>query len=900
MLDVRLTPSGHLALDRPADGPTPRSLSAVLAAFEADWRGGLFALAAGKTAVDGSATLRYWQAFGQRYLTSLCHLPESTGSPRIDPPAATELDGLVQTAPPMVGGEYLSRDALSGIWQALHDWTAAAIEAAGGLRAFLAEHAPQWHQVGRVCFHLAENKRDRERPFAFLATFATGFGAGGRLKHLPLRRALEQYAGAANKPALIKLLTPVDEAAKACEWVKQLVDSGQVYQPLAWSAQQAYTFLQSVPALEEAGLAVRVPDWWKKRPRPRVAVTIGESKPSRFGTDALLDFDAHVALGEDRLSEAELAALLDEADDAGLVFLRGQWVEVDREKLEQALDHWQEVQQQTKGGQVTFIEGMRMLAGASADLREEAEAETDRTWVHVEAGEALRETLSRLRQPDGTAERDVIDKGAGVRATLRPYQRDGVRWMHMLGDLGLGACLADDMGLGKTLQVLTLEGLDRRANRSKHRRPSLLVVPASLLGNWQQEARRFTPKLKLKFLHPAMTPREELQTIAENPADRLAPYDLAVTTYAMLSRQDWLAQVRWKRLVLDEAQAIKNAGTRQAKAVKKLGADARIALTGTPIENRLGDLWSLFDFLNPGLLGSAKLFKGFVKQLESREEDQYGPLRRLVGPYILRRLKTDRSIIADLPEKTETDQFCTLTQAQVKLYEQSVRAMEKALADVDSDMARRGLVLQTLMRLKQICNHPSQLTGDGEYHPQASGKFRRLGELCEELAGRQEKVLIFTQFREIIDPLAAYLMAVFGRPGATLHGGTSVKQRRRVVEQFQAEDGPPFFILSLKAGGTGLNLTAASHVVHFDRWWNPAVENQATDRAFRIGQRRNVLVHKFITTGTVEQRIDELISDKRELAEQLLGGDGGEVKLTELPDEQIMQIVRLDAAQAMM
>jgi len=900
MLEARLTPSGHLTLDRSTDGQTPRSLSAVISAFETDWRGGLFALAARKTAVDGSLTLRYWQAFAQRYLTSLCHVPESIETLEIESPTLTELDELVQTAPPMVGGEYLSREVLAGIWGGLHDWAVEAIEAAGGLRAFLAGHAPHWHQVGRVCFHLAENKQDRERPFAFMATFATGFGAGGQLKHLPLRRALEQYAGAANKPALIKLLTPVDEAAKACEWVKQLVDSGQVYQPLAWSAQQAYTFLQSVPTLEEAGLAVRVPDWWKKRPRPRVAVTIGESKPSRFGTDALLDFDAHVALGEERLSEAELATLLDEADDAGLVFLRGQWVEVDREKLEQALDHWQEVQQQTKDGQVTFIEGMRMLAGASADLREDTDAETDRTWVHVEAGEALRDSLSRLRQPDGTAEPEKIDTKAGVRATLRPYQRDGVRWLRMLGELGLGACLADDMGLGKTLQVLTLEGLDRRADRSKHRRPSLLVVPASLLGNWQQESRRFTPKLKLKFLHPAMTPREELRTIAGDPANHLAPYDLAVTTYAMLTRQDWLAQVRWKRLVLDEAQAIKNAGTRQAKAVKKLGADARIALTGTPIENRLGDLWSLFDFLNPGLLGSAKLFKGFVKQLESRDEDQYGPLRRLVAPYILRRLKTDRSIIADLPEKTETDQFCTLTQAQVKLYEQSVRAMEKALSDVDSDMARRGLVLQTLMRLKQICNHPSQLTGDGDYQPEASGKFRRLGELCEELAGRQEKVLIFTQFREIIDPLAEHLMAVFGRPGATLHGGTSVKQRRRIVEQFQTEHGPPFFILSLKAGGTGLNLTAASHVVHFDRWWNPAVENQATDRAFRIGQRRNVLVHKFITTGTVEQRIDELIADKRELAEQLLGGDGGEVKLTELPDEQIMQLVRLDVAQAMM
>jgi len=900
MLELRLTPSGHLALDGSINGKESKTLSSVRAAFDTDWRSGLFALAARKAPVDGSLTLHYWQAFAQRYLTSLCHVPESTESLRIEPPAPAELDALVLRVPPMHGGEYLSREVLSGIWCELHGWAERAIETAGGLHAFLVKHAPHWHQVGRVCFHLAENKQDSDHPFAFLATYVTGFGAGGRLKHLPLRRALEQYAGAANKPALIKLLTPVDEAAKAYEWVKQLVDSGQVYQPLAWSAKQAYTFLQSVPTLEEAGLSVRVPDWWKKRPRPQVAVTIGERKPSKFGVEALLDFNAHVALGDERLSEAELNALLEGGDDAGLVFLRGQWVEIDRKKLEQALDHWRDIERQTQDGQVSFIEGMRMLAGAPADLREHTDSESDRTWAHVEAGEALREVLSQLRGSDQTTDGDVLEKGGGVRATLRPYQRQGVRWLRMLGELGLGACLADDMGLGKTLQVLTLEGLDRAGNQSKHQRPSLLVVPASLLGNWQQEARRFTPKLKLKFLHPAMTPREELQMIAEKPIHCLASYDLAVTTYAMLTRQGWLGQVRWKRLVLDEAQAIKNAGTRQARAVKKLNAEARIALTGTPIENRLGDLWSLFDFLNPGLLGSAKLFKGFVKQLENREEDQYGPLRRLVGPYILRRLKTDRSIIADLPEKTETDRFCTLTPAQVKLYEQTVRAMEKALADVDSKMARRGLVLQTLMRLKQICNHPSQLTGDGGYHAEASGKFQRLGELCEEWAARQEKVLIFTQFREIIDPLAEHLADIFGQPGATLHGGTSVKQRRRVVQRFQAEDGPPFFILSLKAGGTGLNLTTASQVVHFDRWWNPAVENQATDRAFRIGQKRNVLVHKFITTGTVEQRIDELISDKRALAEQLLGGDGGEVNLTEMPDEQIMQLVRLDAAQAMM
>ena len=433
------------------------------------------------------------------------------------------------------------------------------------------------------------------------------------------------------------------------------------------------------------------------------------------------------------------------------------------------------------------------------------------------------------------------------------------------------AGLADDMGLGKTIQVLALLLCGRDAGEGQ-RAPALLVVPASLLGNWRAEAERFAPSLKLCFLHPAENDRQTLGEIAAAPQEHLAAADLAVTTYTMLVRQTWLAELHWRLVILDEAQAIRNPATRQSRAARRLAADARIALTGTPVENRLGDLWALFDFLNPGLLGSRTVFGTFVKSLQARPEQLFAPLRRLVSPYILRRLKTDRSIIADLPEKTETDRYCHLTRAQVRLYQQVVQALQRGLESSEG-IERRGLVLGALLRLKQVCNHPSQLSGDGEYAPAGSGKFLRLAELCEELAARQERVLIFTQYREIIDPLAEYAATLFGRAGLVLHGGTGVGERRAVVERFQADDGPPFLILSLKAGGTGLNLTAASHVIHFDRWWNPAVENQATDRAFRIGQRRNVLVHKFITRGTVEERIDAMIADKRQLAEDVLGGD---------------------------
>jgi non-specific serine/threonine protein kinase len=890
-MEIRLIPQGQLRLEQ---------ATGVLAeAFGSDWRAGLFALAAHRADPATSPTLRYWREVAERYLTALCHVPEASESFEVAPPAESDLASLVLTAPPMQGGEYLSPEMLSGIWTALDGWVHESAAAAHGLGPFLEEHAPKWRQVGRVCFHLAENKNDPARPFAFLATYTAGFGAADRLRHLPLRKALEQYAGAKNRAALVHLLSPVQKAAERCDWVQAMADSGEIYEPLAWTAGRAYRFLRSAAELEEAGLSVQLPNWWKKRPRPRVSVRIGETKAPGVGAEAMLDFDVRTALGDEPLSEEDLAALLAGGD--GLVLLKGQWVEVDREKLREAIEHWEALRQKARDGEISFIEGMRLLAGASADLEHEGEAEEERPWAHVEAGEAMRGVLAGLRREPGRL--DAVDAGNGLTATLRPYQREGLAWLHFLAGLGLGACLADDMGLGKTLQVLALllclrrEKTNLGAARGK-RPPALLVVPASLLGNWRSEAARFTPSLRLQFLHPAECDRETLAKIAEDPAKHLADAELVVTTYSMVSRQEWLMAQDWGLVILDEAQAIKNPATHQSRAVKKLPARARIALTGTPVENRLGDLWSIFDFLNPGLLGSAKAFQDFVKALQTRDRDQFAPLRRLVGPYILRRLKTDRAIAPDLPDKTETARYCNLTKAQIALYEQVVRSLESALKDRDvSEMARRGLVLQSLMRLKQICNHPSQLTGDADYRAADSGKFLRLAEICEELAERQERVLVFTQFREIIEPLAAHLARVFGRSGLVLHGGTAVKKRQAIVEQFQSEDGPPFFILSLKAGGTGLNLTAASHVIHFDRWWNPAVENQATDRAFRIGQKRNVLVHKFITSGTVEERIDDLIEQKRQMAEEVLAG-GGEVNLTELPDEELLNLVRLDVTRA--
>lgn len=898
---IRLTPTGHLRCDLEENDP-PR-FQRWQETFAADWREGLFGLAADRIDTAASPSLRYWQEWAGTMLTRLCHLPEDSPPQelKIEPPSEAELGRWLLTVPPMTGGEYLNRDLLLELWAALTEWCREAVTAGGGLAAMLAHRAPKWRQVGRVCFHLAENKGHASLPFAFMATYVSGLNENGRTRHLPLGQALQHYAGSKNRPALIKLLAPVQAASERCPWVKTLVESGEIYRPAPWDPQRAYRFLRTVPELEESGLTVRLPDWWRQRPRPRVTVTIGGNKPATLGVNAVLDFDVGVALGDGRLSREEIAELLAAGDD-GLVLFKGQWVEVDREKLTEAIAHWESLQKEAGRDGISFIEGMRLLAGATPDLKPESADEEERQWLQIEAGAGLGRILAGLRDPARLA---AIRSG-DLRATLRPYQQQGVNWLHFLTQLGLGACLADDMGLGKTMQILGLllhkcpapddATATDHGDRLPDDGPALLVVPASLLGNWQAEAQRFAPGLRLAFLHPAASETAALERIAQNPAAELAGVDLAVTTYSLLPRQEWLATINWRLIIIDEAQAIKNPGTRQTRAIKKLPALARVALTGTPVENRLGDLWSLFDFLNPGLLGSNAAFKSFCKNLQARTHDQYAPLRRLVAPYILRRMKTDRSIIRDLPEKVETTCFCALSKAQVVLYQQVVESLQTAL-DKAEGIKRRGLILQTLLRLKQICNHPDQLTGAGAYQQEASGKFIRLGEICQELAERQERALIFTQFREIIPALAEHLAVIFGRPGLILHGQTSVAKRKGLVDQFQEDDGPPFMVLSLKAGGTGLNLTAASQVIHFDRWWNPAVEDQATDRAFRIGQRKNVLVHKFVTSGSVEEKIDAMIREKRQLANQLLGS-GEEVDLTALDDRELLNLVRLDLSRA--
>ncbi|GAC1401560.1 MAG: DEAD/DEAH box helicase [Pyrinomonadaceae bacterium] len=659
---------------------------------------------------------------------------------------------------------------------------------------------------------------------------------------------------------------------------------------LKLDATGAYKFLrEAAPLLEQSGFGVHIPAWLQK-PTARLGVKIKTALKSNKGTgsgllglDQICEYAYQIALGDEQISFDDFIKLA--SLKVPLVKFRGQWVELKREEIDAALQFFA---QRQAAGEMTLGEMLRISYGIDT-------APVGLPVVGVEA----RGTLGALLATAGGRQIEQLTTPEHFNGRLRPYQERGLAWLSFLDGLGLGACLADDMGLGKTPQLLALlvaekmQDVTAKKGRKQlqNNKPTLLICPMSIVGNWQRETARFAPRLRVHVHHGAgrLTGRGFVKAIKNS--------DLVMTTYALAMRDEaLLGEIEWRRIVLDEAQNIKNAAAKQTQAIRRLKAHNRVALTGTPVENRLSELWSIMDFLNTGMLGSAGGFRTrFGVPIERYgDETKAALLKQLTAPFVLRRLKTDKSIIQDLPDKLEMKTYCNLTREQATLYQAVVDEMlERIEASDDTGIERKGLVLATLMKLKQVCNHPAQLLKDNSCLAARSGKLERLEETLEEIFANDERALCFTQFAEFGKRLKEHLQNRFGREVLFLHGGTNKNSRDEMIARFQGDSGASLFLLSLKAGGVGLNLTAANHVIHFDRWWNPAVENQATDRAFRIGQRKNVQVRKFICVGTLEERIDEMIERKKELAERIVGT--GEAWLTELSTVQLRELVALSS-----
>jgi superfamily II DNA or RNA helicase len=818
-------------------------------------------------------SLDFWRRFAGSFTQQLARTSDledlrEGAEIAMPPPLAAD---LIAQAPLAAGFEHIDSDRLGAFWGGLVDCFRAGIRAhTGSVESYIHQLRPDLELAGRVFFNLVENRKG-PHPFAFLATYSTRVGSDGSPRHLPLKHALQEFGGDRNK--LLELLATVYRAAKTSTLLPDLLTSGHIFQPMGFDSKRACTFLRETVDYERCGIRCRIPNWWgAKRSRVSLGVRVGDKRGSEVGLDALVSCVPELRIGDEILSPDEARRLLENAE--GLVLIKNKWVELDPDKLAKTLAAYERSEALLAEG-MSMREAMRMLLNP-ADLLDLGAVEAE-----VGFGDWLGEITRKLANPASVR---AVEPGPGFSAQLRPYQQQGLNWLSFLDSLGLGPCLADDMGLGKTIQILAFLSRTRLDKTG----PSLLVVPASLLGNWQDEIARFLPDLSYTIAHSS-----SIGALArEGLSDReLRKNDLIISTYGMVQRQEWLRTPQWRYVILDEAQAIKNPGTQQTKAIKSLKARNRLVLTGTPVENRLQDLWSLFDFLNPGLLGSASEFRRLAKRAAD-DHSQYARLRQVVSPYILRRLKTDKTIIDDLPDKVEMTCYTELVPKQVLLYRKLVADLQKTFEAADG-IQRRGLVLGALQRFKQVCNHPDQYTGSGSFAPADSGKFARLREICATILEKRERVLVFTQFREMVAPIDQFLSEVFGHPGHIIHGGVSVKARRQRVAEFQeTRDYLPYMVLSVKAAGVGLNLTRANHVIHFDRWWNPAVENQATDRAYRIGQSRNVLVHKFICRGTVEEKVDQMIQRKSALAEQLVAATG-ESWITEMDNDELRGLFTL-------
>ncbi|WP_304683647.1 DEAD/DEAH box helicase [Ileibacterium valens] len=817
--------------------------------------------------------LRFLKKLVDRYIEKLLQKPELEETRENTEVSfdEDELNAMIQDVPFVLNAEMVDSDWLKAFFEKIHDsFKKDAAAETGSMKSYFVKKNPELHTPDKLCFQLVENRNDLKYPFAFMVTYTRKMQSG-KVRHVPLSQCLIDFKEQPDK--LLSLLSGLNKASEICPMIEEFTVSGELMHPIRLNAKEASVFLSSADDLMKAGMVCRVPNWWKKKySSVSLSVSMGSKKQSLFGVETLVSLKPSLMVNGKPLTKAEIKKLL-EADE-GLMLIKDGWVEVNHEKLKELLAAMDEV-----SDEMTLADLLRKEAGLQEEKVKSSKAE-------IGNGAWLAGLFAKMKSPKQAAA-SAIPKS--VHAKLRPYQKSGVNWLNMLGSYGFGALLADDMGLGKTLQVLTyLEGLRRKNPEAK----ILLVVPASLLGNWQAEARKFVPEMPLSILHGMSAEKLEKKIQEESSF-------LNITTYGIASRMESLKNQTWDLLILDEAQAIKNPKTKQTRMIKLIPAHQKIALTGTPVENDLSNLWSIFDFLNSGLLGNQSQFSQYAKKLQEKPEG-YGKLRNMIAPFILRRLKTDQSIVPDLPSKIEQTDYIELSAKQKAMYRKRVEELEAALEEEDVDdkgIKKKGLVLAALTALKQICNHPDQYSGAEVFKPQDSGKYEFLKEILEPIAEKRECVLVFSQYASMTEELDDYLAEIFGRKGLVINGSTPVKTRTEYATRFNEQKTYiPYMVLSLKAAGTGLNLVAANHVIHFDRWWNPAVENQATDRAFRIGQKKNVLVHKFVCKGTIEEKIDQLIFEKQQLADTLINTseDGAEKMLSNMSNDELIQLMRLD------
>lgn len=843
--------------------------------FQEDPEKALFHFGFMETKGHLSATLNFWHSFSRIFINSLRlteHLEELKDKAQI-PFNEEQCKILLSEAPYFTGSEYLDINVLKYHWKTLEDFFKKTIKSYGGsVESFFKSFSETINIADKIYFHLVENKKGASAPFAFLATYSPETTEQGASRHRPLRSLIDEYSKKQDK--FVDMLGSVYKAADKSSLIKSMLESGEIFYPLGMDSDKAYTFLNETQVYEDSGILCRIPNWWKgARKGISISVKIGEKEKSLLGLESLIDFQTNLVVNGEKITQIEAEKIL--ADSVGLTLIKGRWIAIDKKRLQATLEKWKELQELMADGEISLSDAVRLTSGMEDKF---GALGSDSINFETSYGEWMKSVIEKMRNPSAIK---MIKTSKEFKAELRPYQQTGVNWLRFLSSMNFGACLADDMGLGKTVQIIAL--LDSIKNEKKRSGTSLLVVPASLLHNWASEIRKFAPSLKFAFVHTSAVD----ESIGIKPSNKeVDKYDLIITTYGFVRTCQWMKEKHWECIILDEAQAIKNHSSKQTQAVKLLKCNKRIALTGTPIENTLWDLWSIFDFLNPGLLGNMSQFK---KVADKKDEHSFGKIRKIITPYILRRLKSDKKIISDLPDKIEMESYSKLSKKQLVLYKKQVDVLRDSLERTAAEIDRKGLVLASLTRFKQICNHPSHYLGDGDFKETDSGKFERLREICETIKDKRERVLIFTQFKEMTEPLNNFLSGVFDKKGFILHGGTNIKKRKEMVELFQSDEYYPFFVLSLKAGGTGLNLTRANHVVHFDRWWNPAVENQATDRAFRIGQKKSVLVHKFISEGTFEEKIDQMLKNKAKLSANILSATDG-VNLTELSNSEIINI----------